>query len=47
MGKKKQETLQDIIDRIEEDINALREKAEEMEDSQCNHDDDEDVEDDD
>jgi len=35
MGKKKQETLQDVIDRIEEDLISLREKAEELEDNQC------------
>ncbi len=37
MGKKK-ETIQDIIDRIEEDLIALRDKAVELEDSQCDHD---------
>jgi len=35
MGKKKQETLQDIIDRIEEDLISLREKAEELEENEC------------
>ena len=28
--KKKNETIQDILDRIEEDLNLVREKADEM-----------------
>lgn len=36
--KKKEETLMDIIDRIEEDLISLRDKAEELED-QDNYDD--------
>jgi hypothetical protein len=36
--KKKEETLADIIDRIEEDLISLRDKAEELED-QDNYDD--------
>ena len=39
---KKKETIQDIIDRIEEDIITLRDKAIELEDSKCDHDEDED-----
>jgi len=36
MAKKpKNETISDILDRIEEDINSVREKAEEMEDHDC------------
>ena len=31
MAKKKEETLTDIIDRIEEDLITLRDKVEEME----------------
>lgn len=47
MGKKKQETLQDVIDRIEEDLISLREKAEELEDNQCEcPDEDEDLDED-
>lgn len=42
MAKKKQETIQDIIDRIEEDLITLRDKAQELEDNACDHDDDED-----
>ena len=33
MGKKKEETIQDIIDRIEEDLITIRDKAQELEDS--------------
>jgi hypothetical protein len=36
--KKKEETLTDIIDRIEEDLISLRDKADELED-QDNYDD--------
>jgi hypothetical protein len=36
--KKKEETLADIIDRIEEDLISLRDKADELED-QDNYDD--------
>lgn len=39
MAKKKQETLQDIIDRIEEDLSTLRDKAQDLEDNQCECDD--------
>jgi hypothetical protein len=45
--KKKEETIQDIIDRIEEDLITIRDKAQELEDSACDHDDDEDFEDED
>ncbi len=37
---KKKETIQDIIDRIEEDLITLRDKAEELEEKACDHDDD-------
>jgi hypothetical protein len=54
MGKKKEETIQDIIDRIEEDLITIRDKANDLEDNQCECDtsdednfDDEDAEDDD
>ena len=40
MAKKKVETIQDIIDRIEEDLITLRDKAIELEDSKCDHDED-------
>jgi len=33
--KKKVETIQDIMDRIQEDINILRDKAQDLEDNQC------------
>ena len=33
--KKKNETIQDIMDRIQEDIDLLRDKAIELEDNQC------------
>ncbi len=46
MGKKKEETIQDIIDRIEEDLITLRDKAQDLEDSACDHDDDGDLDDD-
>jgi len=35
MAKKKKETIQDIIDRIEEDLSTLRDKAIEAEENQC------------
>ncbi len=41
MGKKKNETIQDIIDRIEEDLITLRDKAIELEDHDCDSDSDE------
>lgn len=37
---KKKETIQDIIDRIEEDLITLRDKAQDLEDKACDHDDD-------
>ena len=37
---KKKETIQDIIDRIDEDLMTLRDKVEELEDNACDHDDD-------
>jgi hypothetical protein len=33
--KKKSETIQDIMDRIQEDIDLLRDKAQDLEDNQC------------
>ena len=49
MGKKKEETIQDIIDRLEEDLITLRDKVQDLEDNQCECDssDDEDFDDDD
>ena len=40
--KKKEETIQDIMDRIQEDIDILRDKAQELEDNQCQCDSDSD-----
>jgi hypothetical protein len=49
MGKKK-ETIQDIMDRIQEDIETLRDKVEVLENHDCDNDEDfdsdEDIEDD-
>ena len=42
MAKKKEETIQDIIDRIEEDLITLRDKVQDLEDNACDHDEDED-----
>ena len=47
MGKKKQETIQDILDRIQEDIDSIRDKAEELENHDCDSDLDDDFEDED
>jgi HEPN domain-containing protein len=50
MGKKpKNESIQDILDRIQEDIDSIREKAEELENHDCDSDSDldDDFEDDD
>ena len=33
--KKKTESIQDIMDRIQEDIDILRDKAQDLEDTQC------------
>jgi len=33
--KKKEETIQDIMDRIQEDIDILRDKAQDLEYNQC------------
>lgn len=33
--KKKVETVQDIMDRIQEDMDILRDKAQDLEDNQC------------
>jgi hypothetical protein len=35
MGKKKQDTVQDIMDRIQEDLDLLRDKVNDLEDNQC------------
>jgi len=43
--KKKQETVSDIIDRIEEDLITLREKVEELENHECEGDEDDSEED--
>ena len=42
MGKKKNETIQDILDRIQEDIDTIRDKAEELENHDCDSDSDSD-----
>ena len=50
MGKKpKNESIQDILDRIQEDIDIIRDKAEELENHDCDSDSDldDDFEDDD
>lgn len=49
MGKKKEDTIQDIIDRLEEDLITLRDKVQDLEDNQCECDssDDDDFEDED
>jgi hypothetical protein len=44
--KKKSETIQDIMDRIQEDIDILRDKAQDLEDNQCECDSSEDSSDD-
>jgi hypothetical protein len=46
MGKKKNETIQDILDRIQEDIDTIREKAEDLENHDCDCDSDSDESDD-
>ena len=47
MVKKKKEDIQDIMDRIQEDLDTLRDKVIELEDNQCQcNDDDEDLDDD-
>ena len=45
--KKKQETVSDIIDRIEEDLMTLRDKVEELENHECDGDEDDSEEDND
>jgi hypothetical protein len=35
MGKKKQDTIQDIMDRIQEEIDLLRDKVNDLENNQC------------
>ncbi len=49
MGKKKEETIQDIIDRIEEDLITIRDRVNDLEDNQCECDnsDEDDFDDDD
>ncbi len=47
MAKKpKNESIQDILDRIQEDIDSIREKAEELENQYFDSDDDSDFDDD-
>ena len=47
MAKKpKNESIQDILDRIQEDIDILRDKAQDLEDNQCQCDSDSDSDDD-
>lgn len=46
MAKKKQETVSDIIDRIEEDLMTLRDKVEELENHECGEEDEDDSEED-
>jgi len=38
--KKKEDTIQDIMDRIEEDMSALRDKVDELENQEDDSDDD-------
>ena len=45
MAKKKQ-SIEDIMDRIQEDLDTLRDKVIELEDNQCQCNNDEDVDDD-
>ena len=45
MAKKKQ-SIEDIMDRIQEDLDTLRDKVIELEDNQCQCNDDEDLDDD-
>jgi septation ring formation regulator EzrA len=40
--KKKEDTIQDIMDRIEEDMSALRDKVDELENQEDDSDDDSD-----
>ena len=48
MAKKpKNESVQDILDRIQEDIDILRDKAQDLEDNQCQCDSDSDSDEDD
>jgi hypothetical protein len=48
MAKKpKNESIQDILDRIQEDIDSIREKAEDLENHDCDSDSDDDFDDDD
>ena len=35
MGKKKQDTVQDIMDRIPEELDVLRDKVNDLENNQC------------
>ena len=45
--KPKNESIQDILDRIQEDIDSIREKAEDLENHDCDSDSDDDFDDDD
>ena len=46
MPKKKNETIEDILDRIEEDLQIIRDKAMEQDDMDDDLDDDEDIDED-
>lgn len=46
MPKKKNETIEDILDRIEEDLQIIRDKAMEQDDMDDDFDDDEDIDED-
>ena len=46
MPKKKNETIEDILDRIEEDIQIIRDKSMEKDDMDDDLDDDEDIDED-
>ena len=43
--KPKNETIQDILDRIEEDLISIRDKADELENHDCDSDSDDDFDD--
>ena len=47
MPKKKNETIEDIIDRIEEDLQIIRDKAMEQDDMDDDFEDDEDIDEED
>jgi hypothetical protein len=47
MPKKKNETIEDILDRIEEDLQIIRDKAMEQDDMDDDFEDDEDIDEED